>query len=187
MHSIVGAVTVAIVAYIATMCDGLFSFAGQLTLTKESRVRRVCAAHASAMVVLLGVSAAIAASLSPISLRWVGVVAIALFGLAVHAMQQRGVPREQFARGVLTTFTMTLVRGAAILVTWSALLRANGVAHGAIMAATFGVLEVAFLLLAYSLRRRSRLIAWGRAHANVLAAIADLFLGVLVLWECHTF
>ncbi len=187
MHSIAGAVAVAVIAFVLTMCDGLFSFAGQLALTQESRVRRVCVAHASAMVVLLGVSAAIAASLSPVSVRWVGVVALALFGLAVHAMQQRGVPREQFARGVLATFTMTLVRGAAILVTWSALLRANGVAHGAIMAAAFGVLEVAFLLLAYSLRRRSRLIAWGRAHANVLASIADLVLGVLVLWECRWF
>ena len=187
MHSIVGALAIAIVAYVATMCDGLFSFAGQLALTQESRVRRVCVAHASAMVVLLGVSAAIAASLSPVSVRWVGVVALALFGLALHAIRQRGVPREQFARGVFTTFTMTLVHGAAVLLTWAALLRANGVAHGALMAAVFGVLEAAFLALAYSLRRRTRLIAWGRAHANVLASIADVVLGVLVLWECRWF
>lgn len=187
MHSIAGAVAVAVIAFVLTTCDGLFSFAGQLALTKESRVRRVWVAHATAMVILLGVSAAIAASLAPVSVRWVGIVALALFGLAVHAMQQRGVPREQFARGVLTTFTMTLVHGAAILVTWAALLRANGVAHGALMAITFGVLEAAFIVLAYSLRGRTHLIAWGRAHANVLISIADLVLGVLVLWECHTF
>jgi hypothetical protein len=187
VHSIAGAVAIAIVAYVVSMCDGLFSFAGQLSLTKESRVRRVCVAHASAMVVLLGVSAAIAASLSPVAVRWVGVVALALFGLALHAIQQRGAPREQFARGVLTTFTMTLIHGAAVLLTWTALLRANGVAHGALMATTFGVLEFAFVVLAYSLRRRTRIIAWGRAHANVLASIADLVLGVLVLWECHWF
>ncbi|MGC2485965.1 MAG: hypothetical protein WA359_06970 [Acidimicrobiales bacterium] len=187
MHSIIGAVAVAIIAFAATTFDGLFSFAGQLALTNESRIRRVCVAHALAMIVLLGVSAAVAASLSPVSERWVGVVALALLGLAIHAAQQRGAPREQFARGVLTTFTMTLVRGATILLTWTALLRANGVAHGALMAVTFGVLEAGFLVLAHALRHRTRLIAWGRAHPNVFVPIADLVLAVLVVWECHSF
>lgn len=187
MHSVIGALGVAIIAFVAMTSDGLFNFAGQLALTNESRIRRVCLAHASAMVVLLGVSAAVAAFLSPISVRWVGVVALALFGLALHALQQRGAAREQFARGVLTTFTMTLVHGAAVLVTWAALLRANGVAHGAAMAIAFCLLEALFIVLAPALRRRTRLIAWGRSHANVLVSIADLVLGVLVLWDCHTF
>jgi hypothetical protein len=187
VHSIIGALAVAVIAFVATTYDGLFSFAGQLALTQESRLRRVDIAHASAMVVLLGASAAIAASLAPVSLRWVGVAALALFGLAVHALQQHNIVREQFARGVLSTFTMTLIRGAAVLVTWAALLRANGVAHGALMVAFFCALEAGFIGLAHSLRRRTRLIAWGRNHANVLASIADLILGVLVLWECHTF
>ncbi|MGC2169373.1 MAG: hypothetical protein WA580_09755 [Acidimicrobiales bacterium] len=187
MHSVIGALGVAIIAFVATTTEGLFSFAGQLAITSESRVRRVCFAHASAMVLLLAVSAAIAAFLSPISVRWVGVAALALFGLALHALQQRGAAREQFARGVLTTFAMALVHGAAVLVTWAALLRANGVAHGAAMAIAFCLLEAAFLLLAQTLRRRARLIAWGRSHTNVLVSIVDLVLGVLVLWDCHTF
>jgi hypothetical protein len=187
MHSIIGSLVVAIIAFAATTFEGFFSFAGQLALTNESRIRRVCIAHAAAMVILLGISAAISASLSPISLRWVGVVALALVGLAVHAMQQRGAPREQFTRGIFTTFTMTLVHGAAILVTWVALLRANGVTHGALMSAAFCVLEAGYLVLAQTLRRRTRFIEWGRAHAHVLVPIADLGLAVLVVWECHSF
>jgi cadmium resistance protein CadD (predicted permease) len=187
VHSIIGALAVAVIAFVATAVDGLFSFAGQLALTNTSRIRRVCVAHAAAMVVLLGISAGIAASLSPVPVRWVGVVALALVGLAIHAIQQRRVLREQFARGVFTTFTMTLVYGAAVLVTWVALLRANGVAHGAIMAGAFCVVEVAFINIAKALRGRTRLIAWGRAHTQVLVPIADLVLGVLIVWECHTF
>jgi len=181
------ALGIAILAFTVMSCDELFRFAGQLALTSETRLRRVCVAHASAMVLLLSVSAAVAAFLSPISVRWVGLGALALFGLALHALQDRRAPREQYTRGVLSTFSMTVIHGGAVLVTWAALLRAHGVAHGVVMAVAYALMEVAFIFLARALRHRTGLVAWGRRHANALTSFADLVLGVLVLWDCHTF
>ena len=44
-------------------------------------------------------------------LRWVGLLCVAPFGFAIYAWRHRDAPREQYKRGSITTFAMTLALG----------------------------------------------------------------------------
>lgn len=187
MHTIFGVVVVATLAFVGTMFDNFFAFAAQLIVTDPTRFRRVSLAQAFAMALLLAVAAALGAVLAPIPVRWIGVLCIAPFAFAVHAWRHRDTPREQYRRGGITTFAITLALGGDNLAVWIPLLRASGVAHGLIVAGVFAVLEVVFLFSAQRLALHPTVVAWGRSHAPDVIPFVYVALGVLILWECHTF
>ena len=187
MHTILGVVVVATLAFVGTMFDNFFAFAAQLVVTDPARFRRVSLAQAFAMALLLALAAALGAVLAPIPVRWIGVLCLAPFAFALHAWRHRDVPREQYRRGGITTFAITLALGGDNLAVWIPLLRANGIAHGLIVAGVFSVLEVVFLLSARRLALHPRVVAWGRRHAPSVIPFVYVALGVLILWECHTF
>ena len=187
MHTIIGVVVVATLAFVGTMFDNFFAFAAQLIVTDRARFRRVSTAQALAMALLLGVAGAIGTILAPIPVRWIGLLCVAPFGFAIHAWRHRDAPREQYRRGSITTFAVTLALGGDNLAVWIPLLRANGLAHGLITAAVFVVLEVAFLISAQRLALHPRVVSWGRNHAPAVIPFVYVALGFLILWECHTF
>jgi cadmium resistance protein CadD (predicted permease) len=186
VHTILGVVVVATLAFVGTMFDNFFAFAAQLVVTEPTRFRRVSMAQALAMALLLAVAAAMGAILAPIPVRWIGVLCVAPFAFALHAWRHRDTPREQYRRGGLTTFAITLALGGDNLAVWIPLLRANSLAHGLIVAGIFVILDVLFLLSAQRLALHPRVVGWGRAHAPAVIPFVYVALGVLILWECHT-
>jgi cadmium resistance protein CadD (predicted permease) len=186
VHTILGVVVIATLAFVATMFDNFFAFAAQLVVTDRARFRRVSTAQALAMALLLAVAGAIGSILAPIPVRWIGLLCVAPFGFALHAWRHRETPREQYRRGSITTFAITLALGGDNLAVWIPLLRANGLAHGLIIVAVFAVLEVVFLVSAQRSAQHPRVVAWGRAHAPSIIPYVYIALGVLILWECHT-
>jgi cadmium resistance protein CadD (predicted permease) len=186
VHTILGVVVVATLAFLGTMFDNFFAFAAQLVVTDHRRFRRVSIAQALGVATLLGIAGAIGSVLAAIPVRWVGLLCVAPFAFAIHAWRHRVAPREQYKRGSVTTFAMTLALGGDNLAVWIPLLRANGVSHALVTAAVFGVLEVLFLVSAQRLALHPSVVAWGRAHAPDVLPFVYLALGVLVLLECHT-
>jgi cadmium resistance protein CadD (predicted permease) len=186
VHTILGVVVVATLAFVGTMFDNFFAFAAQLVVTDTSKFRRVSLAQAFAIVSLFAVAASLGAVLAPIPVRWIGVLCVAPFAFALHAWRHRDAPREQYRRGGLTTFALTLALGGDNLAVWIPLLRANSLRHGFIVAGVFVVLDVMFLFGAQRLARHPRVVTWGRRHAPTIIPFVYVALGVLILWECHT-
>jgi cadmium resistance protein CadD (predicted permease) len=138
------------------------------------------------MALLLLVAAALGAVLAPIPVRWIGLLCVAPFAFAVHAWRHRDTPREQYRRGGITTFAITLALGGDNLAVWIPLLRANSLPHGLIVGAVFAGLEAVFLLSAQRLALHPRVVAWGRRHAPAVIPFVYVALGALILVECHT-
>jgi cadmium resistance protein CadD (predicted permease) len=186
VHTILGVVVVATLAFVGTMFDNFFAFAAQLIVTAPARFRRVSLAQAFAVALLLAVSAALGAILAPIPVRWIGLLCVAPFAFAFHAWRHRDTPREQYRRGGITTFAITLALGGDNLAVWIPLMRSNSLAHGILIAGIFAVLDLLFLLGAQRLARHPGVVAWGRRHAPTIIPFVYVALGVLILWECHT-
>lgn len=185
MHTILGVIIVALLAYLGTMFDNFFAFATQLLVTDPSRFRRVSWAQALGIATLVLLSAAIGSFLTLIPLPWVGLLCLAPFAFGVYAFRHRDKPpREQFRRGAITTFVLTLALGGDNLAVWTPLLRANGLFHAVITVAIFAVLEFPFLVGAQSLVRHPRVVAWGSTHAPSVLPWVYFGLGVMILIEC---
>lgn len=186
MLSILGVVLVSFIAFFGTMIDNFFAFAAQLVVTDRSRVRRVSWAHVFAVATLILLAGGLGSLLAPIPLRWIGLLAIAPFAFAVHAWRNRNTPREQFRRGGLTTFVITVSLGGDNLAVWIPLFRANGVARAFYTVATFAVLEIVFLLSARAVASHPRVVGWGNAHASTIMPLMYAVLSIVILFECHT-
>lgn len=188
MHSIVAVVIVASLAFVGTMFDNFFAFAAQLLVTDRARYRRVSWAQAMGIATLLLIASAIGSLLAPIPTRWIGLLAIAPWALALHAWRYRTRPvNEQFRRGALTTFTMTIALGGDNLAVWIPLLRANGVLASIGTIIVFFVWEIVFIASAQKIVNHPRIVAWGADHARSFIPWIYLALGALVLVECGTF
>ncbi|MGC1420610.1 MAG: cadmium resistance transporter [Acidimicrobiales bacterium] len=188
MHSLPAVVLIASLAFVGTMCDNYFAFAAQLLVTDRSRYRRVSWAQASGILFLILVSAAIGSLLAPIPTRWIGVFAIAPWALAAHAWRHRDEPtHEQFRRGALTTFTLTLALGGDNIAVWIPLLRANGAVHALVTVVVFAAWEIIFVLSAQALVSHPRVVTWGDQNATSFVPWIYVALGVLILVECGTF
>jgi cadmium resistance protein CadD (predicted permease) len=187
VHTIVGVVVVASVAFIGTMVDNYFAFAAQLIVTPRERFRRVGWAQVTGVLALAALAAGLGSLLAPVPVRWVGLLCVAPFAFAVHSWRHRRAPREQFRRGAVTTFAMTLALGGDNLAVWLPLLRANGLKHAALTVVVFALWDVVFVLSAQRLASHPRVVTWGDAHAPVVMPYVYVLLGVLILVECHTF
>jgi cadmium resistance protein CadD (predicted permease) len=186
VHTIVGVVVVASLAFLGTMVDNYFAFAAQLVLTERTRFRRVGWAQGLGVVVIIALAAGLGSLLAPVPVRWVGLLCVAPFGFALHAWRHQSAPREQFRRGAVTTFVMTVALGGDNLAVWLPLLRANGVAHAALTVATFALWDIVFVLSAQRLASHPRVVTWGASHAPAFMPYVYVLLGVLILFECHT-
>ena len=188
MHSALAVILVASLAYVGTMFDNFFAFAAQLIITDRRHYRRVAWAQALGIFTLLVIASGAGSLLAPVPTRWIGLLAIAPWALALHAWRHRGDPqREQFRRGALTTFTVTLALGGDNLAVWIPLLRAHGAAAGVATVAVFLVWECLFLFSAQRLATHPRVVAWGTKFGPLLVPWVYLGLGVLILVECGTF
>ena len=188
MHSLLAVVIIASLAFVGTMCDNYFAFAAQLLVTERSRYRRVSWAQASGIIFLIILSGAIGSLLAPIPTRWIGIFALAPWALAAHAWRSRDKPtHEQFRRGALTTFTLTLALGGDNIAVWIPLLRANGAVHALVTIVVFAVWEIVFVLSAQALVTHPRVVSWGDQHAKSFVPWIYVLLGVLILVECGTF
>jgi cadmium resistance protein CadD (predicted permease) len=186
VHAILGVVVVATLAFLGTMVDNFFAFAAQLVATKRGRFRRVSWAQALGVATLIALAGGLGSLLAPIPVRWIGLLAIAPFSFAWHSWRHRAAPREQFRRGALTTFVITVALGGDNLAVWIPLLRANGFAHAFVTIGVFAALEVVFLLSAQRVATHPRVVEWGNQHAAMFMPYVYVFLGVLILIECHT-
>ena len=185
MHTITGVVVVASFAFIGTMLDNFFAFAAQLVVTERAKYRRVGWAQAIGVAALIALAAGVGSVLAPIPLPWIGILAVAPIALGVHAWRQRHRPRgEQFRRGSITTFTITLALGGDNLAVWIPLLRANGFVHSMLTIATFAVWEIIFVASAQRITSHPRVVTWGARHAPPLIPWIYFALGVLILFEC---
>jgi cadmium resistance protein CadD (predicted permease) len=186
VHTIVGVVLFASLAYIGTMVDNYFAFSAQLIVTEPSRYRRVSWAQAAAVSTLVVIADGVGTLLNAIPLRWIGLLCIAPFGFAIHAWRHRQSPHEQFRRGAITTFIITLAIGGDNVAVWIPLFRASGLRHALAAIATFAIWELLFLYSARRLAAHPRVVTWGRAHMPALMPFVYVLLGVLILIECRT-
>jgi cadmium resistance protein CadD (predicted permease) len=187
VHTILGVVVVASLAFLGTMFDNFFAFASQLVVTDRSRYRRIGWAQAFGVVALIVLASGVGSLLAPIPLPWVGILAVAPWALGWHAWRHRAKPAgEKFRRGAITTFTLTLALGGDNLAVWVPLLRANGVEHSVITIITFLLWEALFVITAQALTSHPRVVKWGDQHAPGLIPLVYMALGVLILVECRT-
>jgi cadmium resistance protein CadD (predicted permease) len=178
---------VASLAFVGTMFDNYFAFAAQLVVTDRSRFRRVGWAQALGVASLIVVAGGVGSLLAAVPTRWVGLLCVAPWALALHAWRHRDLPaHEQYRRGALTTYTVTLALGGDNLAVWVPLLRAAGYARGLGTLAVFVAWEVIFVLSATALAGHPRVVAWGTRWGPALVPWVYLALGVLILVECHT-
>jgi cadmium resistance protein CadD (predicted permease) len=187
VQTILGSALLASFAFVGTMVDNFFSFAAQLLVTEPSRRRRISLAQAGAVAVITARAGGLSSLLEPLPLRWVGLVAIAPFAFAVHGWRHRATPREQFRRGGLTTFVLTLGLGGDNVAVWLPLLRASNVLRISVTIGTFALWEVIFLTGSRRLANHPRAVRWGNQHAATVTPYLYVLLGVLVLIECRTF
>jgi cadmium resistance protein CadD (predicted permease) len=181
-------VMVASLAFVGTMFDNLFAFASQLIVTDPARHRRVAWAQSLGVLTLIALAAGVGTLLAVVPTRWVGLLAVAPWALAAHAWRHRGdARRQQFRRGAITTFTITLALGGDNLAVWIPLLRAGGSYRGLATAATFMAWEALFVSGAIALARHPRVVTWGSKWGPSLVPWVYLGLGVMILVECHTF
>ena len=186
MHTILGVVVVAMLAFVGTMIDNFFAFAAQLLVTTPDRYRRVSWAQALGVGSMVALAGGLGSLLTPIPVRWIVALAVAPFWFAWHTWRNRAAPRQQFRRGALTTFVMTFALGGDNLAVWIPLLRANGLTHALVTIATFALLEVVFLVGAQHLATHPRVVTWGNQHASTFMPYVYVLLGVLILFECRT-
>ena len=187
MHSIPSVIVVASLAFVGTMFDNYFAFATQLVVTDRSRFRRVAWGQALGVVALMILAAGVGSLLAPIPLPWIGVLSVAPWALGVQAWRTRDKPPgQQFRRGAITTFTLTLALGGDNLAVWIPLLRANGVIHAAVTVLVFCVWEFLFVLSAQAITGHPRVVSWGSEHAASFVPWVYFALGVLILFECGT-
>jgi cadmium resistance protein CadD (predicted permease) len=186
VHTFLGVVLVASLAFLGTMFDNFFAFAAQLVVTEPARFRRVGWAHALAIATIIVLASGVGSLLAPIPLRWIGLLCVVPFGFALHSWRQREKAREQFRRGSVTTFALTMGLGGDNLAVWIPLFRANGFAHAFLTVATFALWEIVFLFSAVKFATHPRIVRWGNLHATTLMPYVYVILGVLILIECRT-
>jgi cadmium resistance protein CadD (predicted permease) len=188
VHSIAAVIVVASLAFVGAMFDNFFAFAAQLLVTDPARYRRVSWAQALGVATLLVIATGVGSLLAPIPTRWVGVLALAPWALGLHTWRHRSGPvHEQFRRGALTTFTLTLALGGDNLAVWIPLLRASGTLASTGTIVVFFVWELIFIGAAQKMVSHPRTVEWGAAHARNFIPWIYLALGVLILVECGTF
>jgi cadmium resistance protein CadD (predicted permease) len=187
VHSIGAVILFASLAFIGTMFDNFFAFAAQLVITERARFRRVSWAQVLGIGALVVIAAGVGALLTPIPLRWIGLLCVAPFAFAYYAWRHRSSARGQFRRGAVTTFVLTLSLGGDNLAVWIPLLRSNGTAHAFVTVAVFAVWDGLFLFGAQRLASHPRVVAWGEKRAPALMPYVYVALGVLILLECRTF
>lgn len=188
MHTIIAVVIVASLAFVGTMCDNYFAFAAQLLVTDREKYRRVSWAQALGVATLLVIAAGVSSLLTAIPTRWVGLLAVVPWALAAHAWRHRDSPdREQFKRGAITTFALTIALGGDNLAVWIPLLRSNGTFHALITILIFAIWEILFISSAQALVNHPRVVTWGNTHAKSFIPWIYVALGILILVECGTF
>jgi hypothetical protein len=89
VHTILGVVVVAALAFIGTMVDNYFAFAAQLVATDRSKFHRVSSAQALAVASMVVLAGGLGSLLAPIPLRWIGLLSVAPFGFALHSWRHR--------------------------------------------------------------------------------------------------
>lgn len=188
MHSVWAILIVASLAYLGTMFDNFFAFAAQLVVTERRRYRRVSWGQGLGVAVLLVLASGVSSLLAPIPTRWIGILAIVPWTFAVYAWRHRKQDRvEQYRRGAVTTFVVTLALGGDNLAVWIPLLRATGVAGGLLSSAVFALWEIVFVLCAQALASHPRVVSWGTRRGPAFVPLVYVALGVLILLECGTF
>jgi cadmium resistance protein CadD (predicted permease) len=188
VQSLYGVIVVATFAFIGTMFDNFFAFAAQLALTERVRFKRVSIAQALGVATLVALAAGVGTLLEAIPTRWIGLLCIAPWALALHGWRHRTLPaHEQYRRGALTTFTLCLALGGDNLAVWIPLLRANETLHELLTIGVFALWEVGFLLCARAIASHPRVISWGTRYGRSIIPWVYLGLGVLILIECKTF
>ncbi len=188
MHSLYAVIVVATLAFVGTMLDNFFAFAAQLALTRRDRFKRVSAAQALGVATLVVLAAGVGTLLEQVPTRWIGLLCIAPWALAIHGWRSRAAPvHEQYRRGALTTLTLCLALGGDNLAVWIPLLRANGSLHEVLTIAVFALWEAVFIFAAQSIASHPRVISWGTRYGRTLIPWIYLGLGVLILIECGTF
>lgn len=187
VRSVIIVIVVASIAYLGTMFDDFFAFTEQLKVTEQPRHRRVGWSQFLGVLTLVLIAGAVGSLLAPIPTRLIGLLFVVPWALAAYAWRQRHQPRrEQFRRGVATTFLMTLALGGDNLAVWIPLVRAKGTLAGLGTAAVLLLWEIPFLLAARGLSTRPRLVTWGARYGRQLVPFVYLGLGVLILMECGT-
>jgi cadmium resistance protein CadD (predicted permease) len=181
-------VAVATLAYVGTMFDNLFAFAAQMLVTDSALHGRIARAQAVGVAALVAVAAGVGSALAGVPLRWVGLLAVAPLGLALHAWRHRADEvRRAPRRGATTTFAVTLALGGDNLAVWIPLLRAAGTLAAVATIATFAAWELLFLSGSLRLARHPRAIDRGMRWGPRLTPFVYLALAVLVVVECRTF
>lgn len=184
MHGLAVTALVTVGAFAGTMADNAAAFGAQLAVTPAPRRRSVSVAQFAAVTTLVALSAAVAAVLGGVSLRWVGILALAPLGLAVHAWRHRKTPPAANARRAATTFLATLSIGGDNLAIWIPLLRADGLTRGLMAAAILLAMDVALIGATRAVATHPRVAGAAPRVVEPLMPFLFVALAVLITWEC---
>jgi cadmium resistance protein CadD (predicted permease) len=186
VHAALSLVLVALAAFVGTMTDNFAVLTAQLALTDREKFRRVGWGHFIGMATVILAAALVGFSLEGIPTSWVGLLAVAPLGLAVHAWRHRHDATRVSKRGATTTFLITLSLGGDNLAVWVPLFRAAGTAHETAMVIIFLLADGLFIVAAQALGGHERTTHLLRRFAPHLTPVFYLLLAVLVLFQCHT-
>ena len=189
MHSLLGVIVVATLAFIGTMFDNFFAFAAQLALTERSRFTRVSAAQAlgvATLIVLAGASGSLSIGSR---CAWIGLLCVApwALGRAWVAQPRHARPRTVPARRPHHVHHVARPRRrqprrvdpAACAPTARSMRRSRS--------RVFARGRSVFIFAAQALASHPRVVAWGTRYGRALIPGIYLGLGVLILIECGTF
>ncbi len=187
MHDVVLTVLVAAGAFIGTMVDNFIAYAAQLSVTDPSRHFRAGVGQFCGLVALILLAVTVGSALEGIPIRWVGILAVAPLGLAIHAWRHRKDPVRVVRRGAITTFLVMVAFGGDNLAVWIPIYGTGSVSHGLITTGVFLVLDLGVLALARAIASHPRVLAAGQRWAPTVTPFLYATLAVVIVWECHWF
>lgn len=189
-----GAALVAAAAFVATNVDDLLVTSGQVAAAKPGRVRRVAYGRLFAGVVVVAVSAAMAAVLFGVPVRLVGLlglvpVALGLRDLARLRSSERraGRVRRTSGRGLVAALLLAVAMSGDNFAVYIPIFRVGDRTDRVVTGAVLVAGEVLLVLAALLVGRRPRLrAALDRAGAYA-APVLYVAIGVVVVWRAGTF
>ena len=171
-------------AFVGTMIDNFFAFAAQLGITSRDAHRRLAITQWLGVVTLVAASLAIGTVLAIFPLHVVAVLALAPLALAVHAWRNPGSTEQPTARGIVTTFAVTVALGGDNVAVWTPLLRSDAGVHRLVAVVTLLALDALMVAGAHVLAGHPTAVALGKRVSGRLLPFLYVLLTVVILAEC---
>lgn len=180
-------ILVALAAFAGTMVDNLVALTAQLALSDARHHRRACVGQFTGVVCVIVIAAGAATAITPVPIRWTGVLVLAPLALAWHTWRHRHDRAKPIGRAFLAAFATTIAVAGDNLAVWIPLLRVLGVDRGLVAAALFIVADLGLIEVARTVATHPRVARLTQTVAPRANPFLYLALAALVAWQCRLF